>query len=178
MWIYCVFQKLGSSYNEQANSNSIHAEQKTVNAKTGRTDRIVINLEEIYPDGDYKKGNREYCLEEIRAHRRRCFDRDWRKERAVSAAKRRSLSAVVEQTLVDEVDMLYLNEPGLEQHNENAIPKNRQVKIPIFDDEAPAAPKQSTTLKPAKKSRREDRANRTQKIQILEVKAEPQTGKS
>jgi hypothetical protein len=49
------------------------------------------------------------------------------------------------------------------------------VKIPIFDDESAPAQRQEFTSK--KKSRREERTNRTRKLQILEVKAEPQTSK-
>lgn len=148
-----------------------------MNAKTGRTDRIVVDLESVYPDGDYVRGSREFCLEEIRSQRRGCFDRHWRKKRAAAAAKRRSLDAVVEQTMVPEVDLLSLddNVPAQKLVDEIVVPASRPVKIPIFDDEAPVAQMQTTMAKPAKKARREDRANRTQKIQILEVKAEPQT---
>lgn len=49
------------------------------------------------------------------------------------------------------------------------------VKIPIFDDENAPQPRLDGAKR---KARREEKANRTRKLEILEVKAEPQTSKS
>lgn len=48
------------------------------------------------------------------------------------------------------------------------------VKIPIFDDENTPQPRPDGAKR---KARREEKANRTRKLEILEVKAEPQTSK-
>lgn len=49
------------------------------------------------------------------------------------------------------------------------------VKIPIYDDENAPQPRLDGAKR---KARREEKANRTRKLEILEVKAEPQTSKS
>lgn len=48
------------------------------------------------------------------------------------------------------------------------------VKIPIFDDENAPQPRPDGAKR---KARREEKANRTRKLEILEIKAEPQTSK-
>jgi checkpoint serine/threonine-protein kinase len=198
-----VFQTIGASLNEheQANPNPIRAQQRTVNPKTGRKEIVVVNLEEIYPDGDYKTG-REYCLEELRAARRGLLHRDWRK-RVTTPPILVASNDVVKKSPLPDMDILSpkqqeipTQKPAAVLSEENAgLPvsmpvfddqapalrtesTSKPVKIQIFDDEASSPQKQTGVAKPAKKSRREDRANRTQKIQILEVRAEPQTSRS
>jgi checkpoint serine/threonine-protein kinase len=151
-----------------------------VNAKTGRKEYVVVNLVDVYPDGDYKSG-REYCLEEIRAHRRGLLNRDWRKgcKPLTKRGETTDLTEPQPQPL-PQIDVL------LPESQKDATPdpihkdhedSGRPARISIFADAAPAEQKQTDPYRSAKKSRREDRANRTQKIQILEVRAEPQTGK-
>ncbi|KAF2421826.1 hypothetical protein EJ08DRAFT_672882 [Tothia fuscella] len=166
---------LAASANEH-DANSILAQQFTVNPKTGRREVIVVDLEAIYPDGDYKSG-REFCLEEIRALRRGLLDRNWRKE-SIRTTKVFVDAVTKPRPLNPDMDIL----SPRAQETPSQVPiapvfevANRPVKIPIFDDQEPALPEQSHSTKPVKRTRREDRANRTQKIQVLEVKAEPQT---
>lgn len=49
------------------------------------------------------------------------------------------------------------------------------IKIPIFDDSKAPRSKSEAEAKIVRKSRREEKANRTRKLEIVEVKAEPQT---
>jgi checkpoint serine/threonine-protein kinase len=49
------------------------------------------------------------------------------------------------------------------------------TKIPIFDDSEVPRSKSTAEAKTARKARREEKANRTRKLEIVEVKAEPQT---
>ena len=51
------------------------------------------------------------------------------------------------------------------------------AKIPIFDDSEAPQPKSDAEAKAARKALKEEKANRTRKIEIMEVKAEPQTSK-
>ena len=51
------------------------------------------------------------------------------------------------------------------------------TKIPIFDDSEAPQQKADAAAKAARKARKEEKANRTRKIAIMEVKAEPQTSK-
>lgn len=52
------------------------------------------------------------------------------------------------------------------------------AKIPVFDDIEAPQPKTDAAARAAKKTRKEEKANRTRKIAIMEVKAEPQTSES
>jgi checkpoint serine/threonine-protein kinase len=183
--VFYVFQALGASFNEHEheqearNAKSMHPHQQTVNPKTGRRERIVVDLEAVYPDGNEK--GREYCLEEIRARAQGLLDIDW------NELRKKKVEKVVEQS---PIDLLLPGEEGELIHDttnttkpqpakisifEDATPAIKPVKIPIYDDEnIPNAQKEAAVMK--KKARREERANRTQKIQVLEVRAEPQTG--
>ena len=49
------------------------------------------------------------------------------------------------------------------------------AKIPIFDDSEAPQPKPDAAVRASRKARKEEKANRTRKIAIMEVKAEPQT---
>jgi checkpoint serine/threonine-protein kinase len=153
-----------------------------VNPKTGRRERIVVSLEAIYPDG-HEKG-REYCLEEIRAGAQGSLDIDWNQMR------RRKPENVAESPRIQDVNLSAgEHEDAIHESNvistrstkipifEDAGPPVKPVKIPIYGGEDPiVAETEAGVLK--RKARREERANRTQKIQVMEVRAEPQTGES
>jgi checkpoint serine/threonine-protein kinase len=185
LFIFCVFQALGAFFNEhdqEANhANPIHAQQQIVNPKTGRRERIMVNLEAIYPDG-HEKG-REYSLEELRARGQGSLDIDW------NEIRKRRHEKVEKQSPIPEIDLLSLGEDREVPKFTNASPRPakmpifedfesavKPVKIPIYDDGDTAAA-QNQAIANKKKGRREDRANRTQKIQVMEVRAEPQTGR-
>jgi checkpoint serine/threonine-protein kinase len=185
LFFFCVIQALGAFFNEldqEANhANSIHAQQQTVNPKTGRRERIMVNLEAIYPDG-HEKG-REYCLEELRARAQGSLDIDWNEMR------QRKPKKVEERSPIPEIDLLSFEndheaskstnasaQPGKMSIFEDVGPAIKPVKIPIYDDgDTAAAHKEANATK--KKARREERANRTQKIEVMEVRAEPKTGR-
>lgn len=50
------------------------------------------------------------------------------------------------------------------------------VKIPILDENGEAPSAQDAASKAARRAKKEEKANRTRKLAIMEVKAEPQTG--
>ncbi|KAL6714595.1 protein kinase [Lecanora helva] len=76
-------------------------QQQTVNAKTGKIERVFVNLEVVYPDD----GNEEMSFEELRAKSRGWLDRDWasksrQKQRSPQNAQK---EPVVEPTEVDPI---------------------------------------------------------------------------
>jgi checkpoint serine/threonine-protein kinase len=176
-----------------------------VNPTNGRQTHIVVDLESIYPDGDDTTGN-EFCLEELRARHRGWLNRDWRKLQVLKSKS--IPEAVVSRPFSPpDEPLIDFEKPAKIEIFEDAAPSKPHskkmsifadvetskppskkmsifedvesskapVKIPIFDDES--AP--TTRLDGAKrKARREERANRTRKLEILEIKAEPQTSKS
>ena len=77
----------GSSSSNSINiSSSDNAKKKnhmeTVNPRTGRRERVFVNLELVYPDpkpdGSVAE---EFCFEELRARHRGWLGRDWKRER-------------------------------------------------------------------------------------------------
>jgi checkpoint serine/threonine-protein kinase len=150
-----------------------------VNPKTGREDYVFANLELVYPSGDAESGY-EFCFEELRAMKRGLIDPAGRvvkpkNQRPAKAQSDRRPSTPPEREVVPKntrvgssrkLDIFHDTEPS-----------NVPVKIPIFDDSEAPQPKQDATAKAAKKARKEEKANRTRKIAVMEVKAEPQTSK-
>jgi checkpoint serine/threonine-protein kinase len=181
---FCVFQALGAAFHEhdqdENHAPSIHAQQQIVNPKTGRRERIVVNLEAIYPDG-HEKG-REYCLEELRARAQGSLDIDWNQMRRAKPEKvQESLATPDVELSVGDIPIHRPNDDSARSTKipifEDVGPTVKPVKIPIYDGEDPAiAEAEAGIIK--KRARREERANRTQKIQVMEVRAEPQTGES
>jgi hypothetical protein len=186
-------------------STHVHEQQRTVNPANGRQTQMVVDLESIYPDGDDTTGN-EYCVEELRARHRGWLNRDWRKSRA-QVAKSKQPEARPTAVEPPEKVPIELEKPSKIQIFEDAEPSKpptkkmsiftdsetskpptkkmsifedvepsrAPVKIPIFDDESAPQPRPDGAKR---KARREERANRTRKLEILEVKAEPQTSES
>jgi checkpoint serine/threonine-protein kinase len=165
---------------------------------------MVVDLESIYPDGDDTTGN-EFCLEELRARHRGWLNRDWRQPR-VQVSKpeqpepRPRAVNPPDEALIDlekpaKIEIFEDAEPSKPPAKKMSIfadvesskpptkkmsifedvePSRAPVKIPIFDNESAPPPRLDGAKR---KARREERANRTRKLEILEVKAEPQTSK-
>lgn len=124
-----------------------------------------MNLEAIYPDNDPSAS--EYCFEELRARHRGWLDYDWaalrrnEQERKHSGAQKATVASHIEAHQVQTVPV------NLDPHcsdSENIPPDQA-------DD------RQKPTDR-ARRDRKEDRANRTRKIKVMEVKQETQTGLS
>lgn len=60
-------------------NNNPHNEKETINPRTGKIERVFVNLEAIYPDCD--NPGYELSLEELRAQSRGWAHKDWSKQR-------------------------------------------------------------------------------------------------
>lgn len=57
------------------NETPLHHVREAINPRTGRRERVFVNLEAVYPD--YKNPNKEVCFEELRAASRGWLQKDW-----------------------------------------------------------------------------------------------------
>lgn len=162
-------------FNDDENSSQSQSQQYTVNPKTGRKEYVFANLELVYPSGDAESGY-EFCFEELRAMKRGLINRD-----GFVVKTKRPASPVSRPTFKQKATTDLILPPKTMKPESSHIKlsifqdvetSKAPVKIPIFDD-SEARP--DAAAKAAKKTRREEKANRTRKIEIMEVKAEPQT---
>jgi checkpoint serine/threonine-protein kinase len=133
-----------------------------VNERTGRTECVFVDLEAVYPENDPSAA--EYCFEELRAKRRGWLDYDWAANRKNEQERQRNeiQESIVMSTDAPRVQTIPVN---LDPHGSDAenIPPGRVEN-------------QQKPIDHARRARKEDRANRTRKIKVMEVKQEPQTG--
>lgn len=145
-----------------------------MNPKTGRYERVFVNLEAVYPQPE--DPSIEFCFEELRARNRGWLDRDWGMERSKRAMQKQWEGEEIKRK-------------EIRQLNENANPtqtnrtdqqlaaelKQGLVLNTVDDENKENAPPQKKGADLAKRVRREERANKTRKIRVMEVKGAPQT---
>ena len=133
--------------------------QNTVNARTGRLERVYVNLQAIYPDPS--DPSTEMSLEELRAKSRGWLSKDWsKKENPPLKSSPLDVTREVscEDVEGDSVDVLDASSfqgtvATKDQENLDSIPK-------------------------AKEMYREERPGRSRKLKVMEIKGETQTGRS
>lgn len=84
MMAFCVLQSLQkqaiSSFPQMENHPS--QDQRVVNPRTGKIERVFVNLEAVYPEPN--NPGVEFCFEELRAARRGWLQQDWRVQKEVA----------------------------------------------------------------------------------------------
>ncbi|KAL3456747.1 Mad3/BUB1 homology region 1-domain-containing protein [Aspergillus heterothallicus] len=135
---------------EQAQSKPVpeHRIREAINPRTGRRERVFVDLAAVYPD--YKNPNHEVSFEELRAIKRGWMDIHWRSQKEPL----RQISGNATQT-----DENHIDETLPEQFDEKLSMKNA-------DEVASSQPLESDT-----------KAAKARKLKIREVKAETQTVK-
>ncbi|EMC95922.1 hypothetical protein BAUCODRAFT_71631 [Baudoinia panamericana UAMH 10762] len=156
------------------NNNTPH--QCVRNPKTGRLEAVFVDLEAVYCESS--KGAKEYCFEELSARRRGWLTKEWSRERKqpLRAAPLQGLSFDTDPVATPNVESdVALQEPltvtGTEHVAKVCATKQRGFKI--FEDAGEERPSDLRHIEPAQeepKLRREERANRTRKIQVMDVK--------
>jgi checkpoint serine/threonine-protein kinase len=222
----CIQTKFQSS-NEHLEAHPMREHQQAINPKTGRVERVHVNLEYVYPNPE--DPTEEYSFEELRAMHRGLYD--WAAIRQKEEQMKQPRKAEVF------VDPAPQEKPSKAEVFVDATPQEKPKKAEVFVDPAPQekprkaevytdpvlqqqsessssatqgsenAPRQPRTVplkgsvddenandenmppsqterenaKASKKARREERANRTRKIQVMDVKeirSETQTSMS
>ncbi|OCK79464.1 hypothetical protein K432DRAFT_383025 [Lepidopterella palustris CBS 459.81] len=170
-------------------------QQQSVNPKTGKTECVFVNLSAVYPNVDDPMAD-EFSFEELRAKRRGWMEYDWAvirneeakresqnrkianetkesKSRTVLAAKKQRTEEPAHAITAGIEENLILNDDNASRNTGDTPPNDENV--PPNDENAPPSQAELQKAHLAKKMRREERANRTRKIKVMEVRAEPQT---
>lgn len=135
-------------------------QQQIVNPRTGKTERVFVNLDAVYPNRN--DPNEEYSFEELRARHRGWLDRDWSLEKEYTHGEMEARDSQAGTGVNDK----------LNNSDDVATAENDQQE-PIVDDEgADYTVSDSATLK---EGSREGRSTRPRRKKIMEVKAETQT---
>ncbi|RDW93724.1 putative checkpoint protein kinase (SldA) [Aspergillus mulundensis] len=127
-----------------------HRIREAVNPRTGRKERVFVDLAAVYPD--YKNPNVEFSFEELRAMKRGWMDKDWRQKRPLKQISGNAVQADP-------------NSP-----DENALPAEFKEKLKLSgtDDHALNQPIMSEKAHDSK-------SGKGGKLKVREVKAETQT---
>jgi checkpoint serine/threonine-protein kinase len=164
-------------------SNSANAvnglERISVDAR-GKKQYVYADLESIYPYGVGEK-TVEFCFEELRARRRGWSDKSW------SAIPPRPAQSLAKQKEVESTCHLNLLDPEAPKVPEvkKAVPVEQPL-VDLSDENQPLSmgPPRTIPLKgspdaAARRAKREEKANKTRKIKIVqvEIKQEAQTSK-
>jgi checkpoint serine/threonine-protein kinase len=133
-----------------------HHVREAVNPRTGRRERVFVNLEAVYPD--YRNPSHEISFEELRAISRGWMQKDWSKkvlkEVSGNAAGRNS-------TLHDE----------RQQGTDKALAAEMNEKLTLREN----SPHQAETVD-LQEEPRDSRAGKPRKIKVREI-GETQTSK-
>lgn len=164
---------------------------QAVNPKTGRVEVVFVDLEQVYPNRRDPMSI-EFSFEELRARHRGWLDRDWAAVRRAEKDQARILAkeaAAAQLPSPKPAPLAPKSEPLAIKQDVQKPPKLQTVPLKGGEDDALAGddenrpPSQADIekAKAAKKARKEERANRTRKIQVMDVKeisGETQTSKS
>ncbi|KAH8696263.1 putative checkpoint protein kinase [Talaromyces proteolyticus] len=115
-----------------------HHIREAVNPRTGRRERVFVNLQAVYPD--YENPSFEICLEELRAAHRGWLKKDWRKpnkalqEIPTNAAGRVSerpdeISDNIENALVDSLNQKLAIDRKSGEPREGKLSKVKKIKM-------------------------------------------------
>lgn len=151
--------------------------QLLMNAGSGRTEGLFVNLEAVYPNPT--DPTFEICFEELRAAGRGWLDRDWSAERQPSCDTNLILTPTQDMILTNSGRSTE-DKPGIKQvahHSQRLILLNDINGGNIENIPPEDLPLQCQKFEDAPKKRRVMGANRTRKIKIPRKKGETQTSK-
>ncbi|KAL4997963.1 Mad3/BUB1 homology region 1-domain-containing protein [Aspergillus recurvatus] len=127
-----------------------HRIREAVNPRTGRRERVFVNLDAVYPD--YKNPNIEVSFEELRAMKRGWMDKDWRKKGPLKQISGNAVQA----------------EPN--SPNDKVLRDQFQQKLSLRDADAHALNQPIVSEKA-----HDGKAAKGRKLKVREIKGETQT---
>lgn len=137
-----------------------------------KVERVFVNLELVYPNRDNPA--EEYCFEELRAASRGWLQRNWREDGGHAATR---LSRSRPKMPAKESTTTLVPLAGGETSDEERSSRGMQGKLALGDENNPSLSASTDEQEAAKRFRREERANKTRRIQMKEAKAETQTSR-
>ncbi|KAL9579792.1 MAG: hypothetical protein Q9212_004889, partial [Teloschistes hypoglaucus] len=135
-------------------------QQQIVNPKTGRVERVFVNLEAVYPNPD--NPTEEYSFEELRAKSRGWLDRDWAAEN-----KREGRQKMLSRRDERRSSPLGIEDPSALIHGNKKEQPNSQDTT-----------EQSVEALPIEDMTQGTKARKSRRIKVMEVKGETQTVKT
>lgn len=160
--------------------------QQAVNPKTGRLEVVFVHLEKVYPNHADPMAE-EYSFEELRAKCRGWLDKDWaaircREQEQARKEAEAAAAAAKEQQQRPKPKPLAVKQIEEQPPKPKTVPLKGSVddEPPTNDENAPPSQEDLEKAKAARRARKEERANRTRKIKVMDVKEiqnETQTGK-
>ena len=150
-----VIQSLSIPSDTYKATSSNHAEQQSLNAKTGRIERIFVNLEAVYPNPDDPA--EEYSFDELRAKYRGWLDKKWDAQETFNTAQDGG-----EQNEAGTIDDSV--EVSLIQATQQSLDADEDVEDGII--QGVSKPKEEIP---------EGRSGRTRKKRVMEIRVETQT---
>jgi checkpoint serine/threonine-protein kinase len=155
-FLWCISQSLNRLNEKSISAQSKASRKVTINPRTGRAECVFVDVEAVYPQG--MEQGEEFSFEELRARSRGLLKRDWSGE--VGKAKEQAVESNHDATC--HLNLPIREEPrGASGGEISNLPQMVRLK-----DESNLS----------KKLKKEDKANKTRKIIVMEVKAETQTG--
>ncbi|MCJ1393976.1 hypothetical protein MMC18_006853 [Xylographa bjoerkii] len=146
---------------------SVYADQQeVVNPRTGKVERVFVNLEAVYPNPN--DPNEEYSFEELRAKQRGWLDKSWLRKTVQSGPE--ELDKQYEEGL-DNVPLV----EGVESEEDAILALNVREQLNITEE---GTDQGQSELAAGEDGGRDDRSTRPRKKRILEVRAEAQTVKT
>ena len=132
-----------------------------MNSRTGRTERVYVDLEAVYPNPD--DSSEEYSFEELIARQRGWLNADWDPEPQVERA---DVSENIEQTVESHENL-----------GDREASKTTLQELNLAEDQQSAPENASYAKFNSQENTQELRRNRARKMKVKEVKAEAQTSK-
>ena len=132
-----------------------------VNSRTGRIERVYVDLEAVYPNPD--DPSEEYSFEELIVRQRGWLNVSWGPEPQVESVE---VGAEIEQVVENS-----------EEFEDQEVSKTASQELDFAKDVQPAQDNISDTQANTQESTQELRPSRARKMKVREVKAEAQTSK-
>jgi checkpoint serine/threonine-protein kinase len=142
----------------QAKQVPDHHVREAVNPRTGRRERVFVNLEAVYPD--YRNPAKEISFEELRAMHRGWTNKDWRSHKAPFKQISGNVAGSKPQV-----------ENAIEQSLDHGLSEQFSQKLKVKDTGSQG------TQRVIEDGLSESKAGKARKIKLREVKGETQTSK-
>lgn len=151
-----------------------------MNPKTGKTECVFVDLEAVYPSISDPMAA-EFSFEELRAKHRGWMEYDWaairkkeemKKSQAGAENRRHDKQSIMKQPKQRAGPV---TDKSRREERVQALAAGIEENLVLNDENTPPSQTDIEKVNLAKKIRREERANRTRKIKVMEVRGATQT---
>jgi checkpoint serine/threonine-protein kinase len=144
-----------------------------LNPKTGRLEVVFVDLEQVYPNHENPMSE-EYSFEELRARYRGWMDYDWeqiRRTEQEEARKAAEATAPLKLSKQKTAPLMPKQDDELPS-KPKTVPLKGSIddELAANDENTPPSQEDLEKAKAARRARREEKANRTRKIKVMDVK--------